>query len=194
MSVIENIQKLFKTKSVQPEDSMDMASMASVGTPDPLATGAMDEVSLQTAAVRQMGGNDDAFPPSRMATAEDASPAETTELLSLPLLGRRTIGQHQRILVFFLAVSVAVLGTVTFLALNQADKVAQQVAATGQSLMQSQRLAKSVSQALVGSAQAFPDVRESSDVLAKTVRGLKSGEESLRLAPVSEDLQGDVEK
>jgi twitching motility protein PilJ len=60
--------------------------------------------------------------------------------------------------------------------------------------MQSQRLAKSVSQALVGSAQAFPDVRESSDVLAKTVRGLKSGEDSLRLAPVSEELQGDVEK
>jgi twitching motility protein PilJ len=112
----------------------------------------------------------------------------------LPVLGRRTIGQHQRILVFFLAVSVAVLGTVTFLALSQADKVAQQVAATGQSLMQSQRLAKSVSQALVGSAQAFPDVRESSDVLAKTVRGLKSGEDSLRLAPVSEDLQPDVEK
>jgi twitching motility protein PilJ len=47
MSVIENIQKLFKTKSVQPEDSMDMAS---VGTPDPLATGAMDEASLQTAS------------------------------------------------------------------------------------------------------------------------------------------------
>jgi hypothetical protein len=65
---------------------------------------------------------------------------------------------------------------------------------TGQSLMQSQRLAKSVSQALVGSPQAFPDVRESSDVLAKTVRGLKSGDDSLRLAPVSEDLQPDVEK
>ncbi|AYQ27013.1 MULTISPECIES: methyl-accepting chemotaxis protein [unclassified Polaromonas] len=191
MSVIENIQKLFKTKSVQPEDSMDMAS---VGTPDPLATGAMDEASLQTAAVRQQGGNDDAFPASRMATAEEAPSAEGTELLSLPVLGRRTIGQHQRILVFFLAVSVAVLGTVTFLALNQADKVAQQVAATGQSLMQSQRLAKSVSQALVGSAQAFPDVRESSEVLSKTVRGLKSGEESLRLAPVGEELQPDVEK
>lgn len=190
MSVIENIQKLFKTKSVQPEDSMDMAS---VGTPDPLATGAMDEASLQTAAVRQGEGNDDAFGSSRIATAEESASANA-DLLSLPLLGRRTIGQHQRILVFFLAVSVAVLGTVTFLALNQADKVAQQVAATGQSLMQSQRLAKSVSQALVGSAQAFPDVRESSEVLSKTVRGLKSGEDSLRLAPVSEDLQGDVEK
>ncbi|WP_411878028.1 methyl-accepting chemotaxis protein [Polaromonas sp. YR568] len=190
MSVIENIQKLFKTKSVQPEDSMDMAS---VGTPDPLATGAMDEASLQTATARRADGNDDAFGSTRIATAEDSVVA-TPEVLSLPVLGRRTIGQHQRILVFFLAVSVAVLGTVTFLALSQADKVAQQVAATGQSLMQSQRLAKSVSQALVGSAQAFPDVRESSDVLAKTVRGLKSGEDSLRLAPVSEDLQPDVEK
>lgn len=191
MSVIENIQKLFKTKPDQPEDSMDMAS---VGTPDPLATGAMDQAALQTAAIRQPGGNDDAFAPSRMANAEDGAPAVNQELLRLPLLGRRTIGQHQRVLVFFLAVAVAVLGTVTFLALSQADKVAQQVAATGQSLMQSQRLAKSVSQALVGSAQAFPDVRESSDVLAKTVRGLKSGEESLRLAPVSDDLQSDVEK
>jgi len=191
MSVIENIQKLFKPKSVQPEDSMDMAS---VGTPDPLATGAMDEASLQTAAVRQPDGADDAFGSSRIATAEESASAVNPELLSLPGLGRRTMGQHQRILVFFLAVSVAVLGTVTFLALNQADKVAQQVAATGQSLMQSQRLAKSVSQALVGSAQAFPDVRESSEVLSKTVRGLKAGEDSLRLAPVSEDLQPDVEK
>jgi twitching motility protein PilJ len=191
MSVIENIQKLFKTKSVQPEDSMDMAS---VGTPDPLATGAMDEASLQTAAVRQADGNDDAFGSSRIATAEESASAANVELLSLPVLGRRTIGQHQRILVFLLALAVAALGTVTFLALSQADKVAQQVAATGQSLMQSQRLAKSVSQALVGSAQAFPDVRESSEVLSKTVRGLKAGEDSLRLAPVSEDLQADVEK
>ena len=46
-------------------------------------------------------------------------------------------------------------------------------AATGQALMQSQRLAKSVSQALVGSAQAFPEVRESAEVLARNVRGLQ---------------------
>ncbi|UUZ64863.1 methyl-accepting chemotaxis protein [Polaromonas sp. P1-6] len=192
MSVIENIQKLFKTKSVQPEDSMDMASL---GTPaDPLATGVMDEDSLRTSAMRQENGSEGAFAPSRMATPEEGGAVETPDLLKLPLLGRRTIGQHQRILVTALALAVAVLGTVTFLALSQADKVAQQVAATGQSLMQSQRLAKSVSQALVGSAQAFPDVRESSDVLAKTVRGLKSGEDSLRLAAVNDDLQPDVEK
>ncbi|HEY3046548.1 MAG TPA: methyl-accepting chemotaxis protein [Polaromonas sp.] len=192
MSVIETIQKLFKPKSVQPEDSMDMASL---GTPaDPLATSAMDEDSLRTSALRQENGSEGAFAPSRIATSEDGAAVENPDLLRLPLLGHRTIGQHQRILVTALALAVAVLGTVTFLALSQADKVAQQVAATGQSLMQSQRLAKSVSQALVGSAQAFPDVRESSDVLAKTVRGLKSGEDSLRLTAVNDDLQPDVEK
>ncbi|WP_371134278.1 methyl-accepting chemotaxis protein [Polaromonas sp.] len=103
------------------------------------------------------------------------------------------MGQHQRVLVILLAFSVIVLGSVTFVALTQADRVAQQMAATGESMMQSQRLAKSVSQALVGSAQAFPDVRESSDVLAKSVRGLKAGDGSLRLEPVSTELMPDVE-
>ncbi|MEO7158946.1 MAG: methyl-accepting chemotaxis protein [Polaromonas sp.] len=117
-----------------------------------------------------------------------------TELLSLPVLGLRTLGQHQKILLGLLAFAVIVLASVTFFALSKSDRIAQQVAGTGQSLMQSQRLAKSVSQALVGSAQAFPDVRESSDVLAKTVRGMKSGDESLRLAAVSDALQPEVEK
>ena len=40
MSVVENIQKLFKTKSAPPEDSMDGVSLDM--SVDPLATGAMD--------------------------------------------------------------------------------------------------------------------------------------------------------
>ena len=40
--------------------------------------------------------------------------------------------------------------------------------------MQSQRLAKSVSQALVGSTGAFPEVKESAEVLAANVRSLKT--------------------
>jgi twitching motility protein PilJ len=50
------------------------------------------------------------------------------------------------------------------LALSAASRGAAQVAATGQALMQSQRLAKSVTQAFVGSAQAFPEVRDASTV------------------------------
>ncbi|MES2512008.1 MAG: methyl-accepting chemotaxis protein [Pseudomonadota bacterium] len=129
-----------------------------------------------------------------MATPEETVAIENPDLLRLPILGRRTIAQHQRILLILLGLSVLVLGLVAYRALSQADTVAQQVAATGQSLMQSQRLAKSVSQALVGSAQAFPDVKESSDVMAKTVRGLKSGDEAIRVEPVNADLQPDVEK
>ena len=46
----------------------------------------------------------------------------------------------------------------------------------------------------MGSAQAFPDVRESADVLIKTVRGMKSGDESLRLAAVNDELLPELEK
>jgi twitching motility protein PilJ len=159
MSVIENIKKLLKTRPVQPEEGMVMASPA--------------------------------FAASNMT--EDSSLIKT-ELLSLAVLGQRTLAQHQKILVVILAVAVTALGFVTFIALSRSDRVAQQVAATGQSLMQSQRLAKSASQALVGSAQAFPDVRESAGVLAKTVRGLKSGDESLHLTSVNDEFQTEVEK
>ena len=155
--------------------------------------------SLSTGAIEVQRGTGAALSSSQTATSDgrgsqslDDTPGNV-ELLSLPLLGRRPMGQHQRVLVILMAFSVIVLGSVTFVALNQADRVAQQVAATGQSLMQSQRLAKSVSQALVGSAQAFPDVRESSDVLAKAVRGLKAGDDTLRLEPVSTELMPDVD-
>jgi len=116
------------------------------------------------------------------------------ERIAVPLLGRRTTATHQRILFTLLSLSLVVLGSVAIFAVNQADKVAQQVAGTGNSLMQSQRLAKSVSQALIGSPQAFPDVKESAQVLAQTVRGLKDGDSNLRLAPVSQELQTDLEK
>ncbi|WP_426148437.1 methyl-accepting chemotaxis protein [Polaromonas sp. DSR2-3-2] len=118
----------------------------------------------------------------------------STELLSLPVLGARPLGEHQKILVVALGLAVAALAVVTFFALSKSDRAAQQVAATGQALMQSQRLAKSVSQALVGSAQAFPDVRESADVLSKTVTGMKSGDDTLRLSAVSDALQPEVAK
>ena len=116
------------------------------------------------------------------------------ELLTLPVLGTRSIVQHQRILAVLLGTALVILTGVTFFALNQADKVAQQVAATGQALMQSQRLAKSVSQALVGSPQAFPDVRESAGVLAKTVRGLRDGDSESGLKEVPQAEMGDVDK
>ena len=191
MSVIEKIQKLFKAKSAPSDDSMEITS---VGVPiDPMATGTIEQTSFNTAAIRMAENSEDVFD-RRMAGSEDPVVPVNPDLLALPLLGRRTIAEHQRILLALLGLSVLVIAAVAYRALNQAEVVAQEVAATGQALMQSQRLAKSVSQALVGSAQAFPDVRESSGVLAKNVRGLKSGDSSLRLEAVNEDLQPDIAK
>jgi twitching motility protein PilJ len=194
MSVIEKIQTLFKRKNKPFEDSLDMKSL---GMPvNPLATGAV-QASASNVPLAKAEEKDSAAAVSRMANAETDSPsgqAENVNLLKLPLLGNRTVAQHQRRLLMLLGLSVLALAAVAYRALSQADAVAQEVTATGQSLMQSQRLAKSVSQALVGSAQAFPDVKESAGVLAKTVRGLRSGDDSLRLSPVADELQPDVTK
>jgi twitching motility protein PilJ len=190
MSLLDKLNNLFTKKSGEPtvETSGELSLAMPDGTLDPMmATGAMESSESAVAmAPADPDSIDDSIAPMDAANEAD--------LISVPLLGRRSIATHQRILFTLLALSIIVLGSVAYFAVVQADRVAQQVAGTGQSLMQSQRLAKSVSQALVGSPQAFPDVKESSDVLAKTVRGLKAGDDSLRLQPVQVELQEDVEK
>jgi twitching motility protein PilJ len=178
------VDKLFKSRSKKSEEPAATGGELSLGTPD----GSIDPMMSAS-----MGINATLDPDSQDSIAP-LDTVQQAELITVPLLGRRSTITHQRVLFALLSLSLVVLGAVAVLAVNQADKVAQQVAGTGQSLMQSQRLAKSVSQALVGSPQAFPDVKESADVLAKTVRGLKAGDETLRLQPVVADLQEDVEK
>jgi twitching motility protein PilJ len=127
--------------------------------------------------------------PTRLHTERSASADSVSRLAAW--LGSRPVEVHQRRLSVVLALSLAVLGVTAAVSLRQADHVAQQVAGTGQALMQSQRLAKAVSQALVGHTQAFLDVKESADVLARNVRGLVSGDEGLGLVPA--DAQGQAE-
>lgn len=178
MSVVFSLKNLFGKKPPEEADP-SVTQNLSFGTPDP------------TTATIEAGSTQNESTIGEDSIVEEIDQAE---LISVPLLGRRTTATHQRILFTLLALALAVLGTVAGVAVTQADKVAQQVAGTGNSLMQSQRLAKSVSQALIGSPQAFPDVKESAQVLAQTVRGFKDGDANLRLAPISEDLQGDLQK
>jgi len=159
MSVVDQIKNLFSKKSG--ESQMD--SRLSLAMPD----GNSEDPSIETVMAPRSSMPD---PTEDMEVVE--TPRKAGDLISIPVLGSRTVVEHQRTLSIMLGVSLLLLAGVTFFALNQADKVAQQLGATGQGLMQSQRLAKSVSQALVGSVQAFPDVSESADVLAKTTRGL----------------------
>ena len=120
------------------------------------------------------------FSESRQQEGEMAASAG-----ALPLIGNRPIAEQQRILSGLVGLGLLGLVVLTIMSIVSAGRGSAQVAASGQALMQSQRLAKSVSQALIGSAQAFPEVKESADVLARNVRSLKTGEGDVAAAPDS---------
>ena len=126
--------------------------------------------------------------PSEMADfsetrLHDADRARAAAGTGLPLIGHRPVADQQRILIGMALLGLLGLVVMTFLSLLAANRGSAQVGASGQALMQSQRLAKSVSQALVGSPTAFPEVKESADVLVKNVRSLRTGEGGIAAAP-----------
>jgi twitching motility protein PilJ len=174
MSVVDQLKTIFAKKT--PESESD--SRLSLGMPE----GGMEPQTVESMTdYVSLGGG---------ADAEELS----SDWVALPLLGKKTVLQHQRVLSVLLGISLVLLVGVTLFALSQGDRVAQQIEATGNSLMQSQRLAKSVSQALVGGAQAFPDVAESSNVLVKSVRGLTGGDSQMGLTALGSDFVGDLAK
>jgi len=136
---------------------------------------------------------------SASSIISEAQPSETAEFsetrlqdsdqqmaptrAALPLIGNRPVGEQQRILLAILGLGLVGLIVLTVMSSFSANRGSAQVAASGQALMQSQRLAKSVSQAMVGVASAFSDVKESADVLSSNVRSLKNGQGSVAAAP-----------
>ena len=101
----------------------------------------------------------------------------------LPLIGGRPVQAQQRILSVMLLLGLVVLTLATVLALTSATRNAVQVAATGQALMQSQRLAKAVSQAMGGNVASFVEIKDAVSVLAANTRALKDGSSTLAAAP-----------
>ncbi|MCY7316017.1 MAG: methyl-accepting chemotaxis protein [Rubrivivax sp.] len=120
------------------------------------------------------------FSETRMAGVDAEVPGFTS---GLPLIGSWPLARQQRALIWTFGLGLAGLLLVTLLVLLTGARSANQVAAAGQATTQSQRLAKSVSQALVGSVGAFPEVKDSIDVLALNVRSLKTGEGPVTAAP-----------
>ena len=169
MSIVDQLKNLLGKK---PSES-ELDSRLSLGMPD----GSMDsggEETLQAISIGQ-GPIDNLKP----AAEESAPVVNRGDLVTLPVFGPRSVAEHQRTLGIIFGGALIVLIVVALLALSRSDRVAQQLGATGQALMQSQRLAKSVSQALVGSAAAFPDVSDSAGVLGKTTKGLQVGDDKL---------------
>ena len=112
--------------------------------------------------------------------------------IDVPLMGPAPAATHQRRLLTMLALGVVLLALVAGWVLQQADRSAKQLAATGQSLMQSQRLAKSVTQALLGKDQAFTELKDSATVLGRNVRALTQGDAELGVQSVDAALEQDL--
>ena len=185
----------FLNKMMGRKDSAEMDTLEQDGfdepagrvdlhVPGPGGTVALDVGAMQPTAQMDSSIITEAAP-SGLAELSEAGDGEETPNTdrALPLIGGRPVGEQQRILIALVLAGLVGVIVTTIFALSSASRGSAQVGATGQALMQSQRLAKSVSQALVGSAQAFPEVRESSGVLARTVRDLKTGEGTLAAAP-----------
>jgi twitching motility protein PilJ len=158
--------------------SNDTTHAAVYDVPTVQQTGGLDTSIITEAAPSEMAE----FSETRLQDSERAASAAGT---GLPLIGTRPVADQQRILIAMALLGLLGLIIVTFMSLLAANRGSAQVAASGQALMQSQRLAKSVSQALIGSPAAFPEVKESADVLVKNVRSLRTGEGSVSAAPSS---------
>lgn len=189
-------------------DSASRGSKADIDLDDPLTrsrAGSPDSLMERTQVLDRVPSRLD--PEERVPFISEEIPSGVTEFpdsrtftpslpdalanTGLPFIAGRPLAQQQAVLGFLVLVGLVGLVALAGLALNAASRSSAQVASTGQALMQSQRLVKSVAQAAVGSPQAFPELRESIDVMARTVRGLKTGTDNLSAAPA--DVQAVID-
>ena len=164
---------------------------------DELSPPAPNEVTVRLGGGSGLGGETQAqgedssiiteAAPSELAPdfAESRHPGMDPDSFNsgLPVIGGWPLARQQRSLVIMFAIGLLGLVLIGAGAVWSGLRSAGQVAAAGQASTQSQRLAKSVSQALVGNAAAFPEVKESITVLARNVRGLKNGDSDIAAAP-----------
>ncbi len=194
MSFLSRIKDLGKS---QDEDEVQPEALASEAPVTTSGANAVDTHSAVSSTLQPgAGGPSDSiiseaapseFPPDyhdARLKADAAEAANTESRTGLPVIGNWSLERQQRALFGVFIVGGLGLMLSGFLSVNSADRRAAQAGATGQALMQSQRLAKSVSQALIGRAQAFQEVAESAKVLASNVRGLAQGDSSLGLTEV----------
>ncbi len=175
---------------ISPMNASEAALMApspmtlDMNTPSQQPTQARDSSMLSEVMPSEAAGD---FTETRLPGNDAGSVAAS----GLPLIGGLPLAQQRRVLSFAVVGGVVALLLGAYLAISAANRSAAQVGAGGQAQMQAQRLAKSVTQALVGSVPAFPEVRESAEALARNLRGLRDGSADMAAAPLP--AQGAIE-
>ncbi len=192
MSIFDQVKNIFGGKPAQAPAS-EQDSRLSLTTADASVDITALDTIIHTQGQSMPVGLGPSFGASAATVASTAAAPKQTDMVTLPLFGMKSFGDHQRQLIILLIVALLALAALVIYALNRANTTAQQLSAAGQSLMQSQRLAKSVSLAMTGSQPAFAEVSDSSGVLAKAVRGLKSGDDDLRISALGAEFGPDLD-
>ncbi|MEJ6007850.1 methyl-accepting chemotaxis protein [Paucibacter sp. AS339] len=187
MSFLDKIKNLGKTDSDAARETPQAPGAASeqlpLSTQGLASTGSRpSEASIISEAL-----------PTEVASTEfgetTATFATTTSTVSeprgLPAVNKAGAGRRQTILTLLVALGLLGTAATVSLSLLGGSRNAAQVRATGQALMQSQRLAKSVSAALVGNTGAFAELRESVGTLSAVVGSLRTGQGELMIAPAA---------
>ncbi|MDR7334873.1 methyl-accepting chemotaxis protein [Roseateles asaccharophilus] len=151
-----------------------------------------EEPSIISPAVPTEPGPASEFPASSMNFAPTTQAADPTMLpaAAAPATGAEKLADfmgrnRQRVLTALVALGFVGTTLAVTLVVVGANRSAAQVRAAGQALMHSQRMAKSVSAALVGNPTAFAELRESVGTLSTVVNNLKTGEGELSVAPAA---------
>src|SRR6478752_4620485 len=116
MSVVDQLKNLFSKKSDVPstQNSGELSLAMPDHMVDSMARSSMGSTSRNNAI--SMGPADDSLADDESTRLEEPGEAE---LIAVPLLGRRTIVTHQRILFTLLSLALVVLGSVAIFAVRQ---------------------------------------------------------------------------
>ena len=148
-----------------------------------------DAPSIISPAMPTEPGPNSEFPASSLNFAQTTQAADPTTLLLPPAatgvekLTELFSRHRQRVLTGLVVLGLVGTAASVALVLVNSNRSAAQVRAAGQALMHSQRMAKSVSAALVGNPAAFAELRESVGTLSGVVNNLRTGEGELAVAP-----------
>jgi len=107
----------------------------------------------------------------------------------LPLIGDRPIGIQLQVLLILLGLTAFILAGTIALDRRQAATGAIQIELTGDTLMHTQRLARSAPYALEGSRQALEDLRDSRDRIDANLEALTNGDRPRGLSPATATIQ-----
>ncbi len=131
----------------------------------------------------------------RLSLADPDSGKRTAAMIErflawkLPLVGDKPIGVQLQVLLILLGLVAVVLVSVIALDRRQGVNGTIQVELTGDTLMHTQRLARSAPYAIAGSRQSFEDLRDSLNRIDANLDALTNGESARSLSAASATIQ-----